>query len=740
MLVQMDAREIFSAVFRQMWKFLALFIPIVLIALIYAIAATPQYGSNAKLLVRFGQDARPDMAISQNGGGLSSEDKRGLVQSNVNILSSRDLIETLLRDVGVKRAYPEIADSVKGEKQQISAAADQLIAKDLLTRTESGAGIIETTILNENPETAKLLLDKLLTLFVEKQSEIYGNPQAEAIREQADAAYTKLEQANRELFEYKTKVGVASIDEEITLLLKKRSDIAEYLSRNNEGVPTTPVVPLGEPKTPTEIAPVDAQTIGVPANEEAAATEEFEMPAPPLSEITLDETDSEGIEPSDVDILPAKMGELGGDVPFPALDESQKRIDELRAKEVTMRQTYREDSDVMRNLKRNIAAETKVLRKSIDALQKKLVDLDARIAQMSEYKAVYDTLARKVQFSEETYKTAKGRLQAAEVNSDLNQRKITQISVLEQPTVPQRPAKPQKFLIVLLSIIVGGALGVGVCLISELLDQRLVSPSQVSACLRDPLLSSFSLKVVDANGALTTPTYLEQSSEKIREKIMARLLPEPPKPPVQKPALILSQRSMGTLYQSVIAQIEGQPDKKCFLVASAYKDEGAGTIAWEFSRYLAETLGKKVLFVNYGVVPQPGRPTLLDVVQGKGSEDQAIRGMDNLNARVQTAYLAHPDQANLVLANAHELSRLMGLLKSRFDMIFIPASNILAEPSHIGLVRIADASLFVIEADRTRVPVALKAVELLKTAGAQVTGIILNKRIYYIPKWLYQHL
>ena len=341
MLVQMDAREIFSAVFRQMWKFLAIFIPIVLIALIYALSATPQYGSNAKMLLRFGQDARPDMAISQNGGGLSAEDKRGLVQSNVNILSSRDLVETLMRDITVKRAYPELAEDIKDENRQVMAAVNQLIVKDLVTRTESSAGIIEMTLLNENPETAKLMLDKLLALFIERQSEIYGNPQAEAIREQADATYAKLEEANRELFEYKTKVGVASIDEEISLLLKKRSDIAEYLSRYEEG--GAPVVPLGSPK----IAPIDGDEID-PYLETP--------PAGPNSETA--------IQPNDVGILPAKMGEFGGNVPFPALDEIQKRIDDLRAKEITMRQTYKPGSDVMRNLQLNIAAETEVLKKS----------------------------------------------------------------------------------------------------------------------------------------------------------------------------------------------------------------------------------------------------------------------------------------------------------------------------------------------------------------------------------------
>lgn len=725
MLVQMDAREIFSAVFRQIWTFLAIFIPIVLIALIYALAATPQYGSNAKLLVRFGQDARPDMEISRNGFGLSSEDKRGLVQSNVNILSSRDLVEVLLKDITVKRAYPDIAADVKDEGRQLAAAADRFIKKDLVTRTESSAGIIEATILNENPETAKLMLDKLLALFIDRQSEIYGNPQADAIREQAEAAYTKLEDANRELFQYKTKVGVASIDEEITLLLRKRSDIAEYLSRNDEISVTAPSGPAV-----------------VPLYEEDIDEDPY-MEEPPVAP-GADTVIGSGR----VSILPAKMGETGEDVPFPALDEIQKRIDELRAREITLRQTYKPGSDVIRNLQRNIAAETEVLRTAVLSLQEKLKQLDTRISQMNEYKAVYDTLMRKAQFSEETYKTAKTRLQAAEVNSDLNQRKITQISVLEQPGAPEKPAKPQKFMLLLLSIIVGGAFGAGVCLVAELLDQRLASPSQVAACVREPLLSSFSFKVVAADGTRVTPTHWDQSLQKIRSVLPASILSKLPGgaavAPVQAPAssslAILSPRSMGTLYQSVASQLQGQPDKKCFLIASAYQGEGAGTVAWEFCRFVAETLGKKVLFINYGAAPQAGRPTLLAVAQGQASEEQAISGVHNMDPRIQTATLASPDQANLVLANHPELSRLIASLKGRFDMIVLPASNILAEPAHIGLARLADTTLFVIEADRTRLPVVLKALELLKAAGTQVTGVILNKRMYYIPKWLYRHL
>lgn len=715
MIVQMDVRSVFSTIFRQFWKFMLIAVPIVLVALIYVLTATPVYESRARLLVKFGQDARPDMAISQSGSGLSAEERRGLVQANVNILINRDLAEALMKKVTVEKAYPEIAARIKNPNSALNAAVSQF-GQDLKTNTESAAGAIDVSVSHPNPKTANLLLRELLDMYVRRQSEIFGNPQADVIREQADTAYDQLEEANKDLFAYKEKVGVASIDEEITLLLITRSNIADYLSRQEAG--------------------------GIGSDQQVPS-----LDMPETGEVITDETISEDVlveetpgQMGGIAVLPAKKGG-GSEIPFPALDEIQRRIDDLRTKELEFLRTYKPSSEIVRNLRENIETETEVLNAAVQALSAKLAELDGRIAQMNQYKAEYDILLRKVKLNEEMYKTAQTRLQAADVNRDLNERKITQISVLEQPSSPERPAQPKKLLTMILAIIVAGALGVATCLISELIDTRFSYPEQLSAHLKEPLLSSFSRKRLTADGSIETSSYWEESLKKYKVafyKLMKKDLPaEPAMTSGVVEKKILSASSMSRLFQSMSARLS-EPGKKIVFVGSSYHGEGVTTVAWELSRYITESIKKDVLFVDYGNAPQG--VSLLDVARGKGSLDDALTTLTKGEGKLSVARFADDEERGSTIAYMDELEKVFASLKERFDYVIMPGSNMILDASQVALSKLADGTVFVIEADRTRAPVAKRTLQNLRDSGARIVGLVLNKRFYYIPKWLYSHL
>ena len=51
-----------------------------------------------------------------------------------------------------------------------------------------------------------------------------------------------------------------------------------------------------------------------------------------------------------------------------------------------------------------------------------------------------------------------------------------------------------------------------------------------------------------------------------------------------------------------------------------------------------------------------------------------------------------------------------------------------------------DGVILVVESGRTRRPTAIKAKKELEQAGAKIIGVILNRRKYYIPEWIYKRL
>jgi protein-tyrosine kinase len=51
-----------------------------------------------------------------------------------------------------------------------------------------------------------------------------------------------------------------------------------------------------------------------------------------------------------------------------------------------------------------------------------------------------------------------------------------------------------------------------------------------------------------------------------------------------------------------------------------------------------------------------------------------------------------------------------------------------------------DGVILVVNYDKTRRQVALRAKKELEEAGANILGVIINRRKYYIPDWIYRRL
>ena len=79
-------------------------------------------------------------------------------------------------------------------------------------------------------------------------------------------------------------------------------------------------------------------------------------------------------------------------------------------------------------------------------------------------------------------------------------------------------------------------------------------------------------------------------------------------------------------------------------------------------------------------------------------------------------------------------------LKKNFSLIIVPTPGIISNPVSAILSRSYDGIVFVIEAERTRAPVAKQALHSLDATGQKVLGVVLNKQRHYIPDWLYKKL
>ena len=163
--------------------------------------------------------------------------------------------------------------------------------------------------------------------------------------------------------------------------------------------------------------------------------------------------------------------------------------------------------------------ENRALRKSLDAEMRKIVaglengtrqslqreaELRAAIATQRAHlledkvnRNELALLARNVETAQRTYETALQRSVVSQVDSRARQ---TNVTLLNPAPVPREPFRPRIALNIALSVAIGAMLGIGIVILSELLDRRVRLSGDLDQGLDAPLLV-----VLDAGRSSTIP-------------------------------------------------------------------------------------------------------------------------------------------------------------------------------------------------------------------------------------------
>ncbi len=108
--------------------------------------------------------------------------------------------------------------------------------------------------------------------------------------------------------------------------------------------------------------------------------------------------------------------------------------------------------------------------------------------------------------------------------------------------------------------------------------------------------------------------------------------------------------------------------------------------------------------------------------------------------KIHQAGLAIDGHMDIAHANLDALQQGFVQLRRNYDLILMPVSGVVQNAGALHLGKLADGVVVVVEAEKTRAPVVQQALERLAEFGGKVLGTVLNKRRYYIPKFLYGRL
>ena len=198
----------------------------------------------------------------------------------------------------------------------------------------------------------------------------------------------------------------------------------------------------------------------------------------------------------------------------------------------------------------------------------------------------------------------------------------------------------------------------------------------------------------------------------------------------------LEQR-VESLFATLLPIIDERKSLVVHLVAATL-GEGVSTLARTLAVIAARHSWCKVALLELaaeGASRPVDGPTLLDQFAAGGAA-----GFEQANVGGAPLALGRLSDTGAARPRIDTLRDFYAWARERFTLVIVDCPPIMQAPDSAVLCGLADGTILVVEADRTRVPVVQRARETLTAGGAKILGVVLNKREDLIPSFLYRFI
>jgi len=206
-----------------------------------------------------------------------------------------------------------------------------------------------------------------------------------------------------------------------------------------------------------------------------------------------------------------------------------------------------------------------------------------------------------------------------------------------------------------------------------------------------------------------------------------------------------TRRVFASIYNNVLLTTDVTP-LKSILVCAADEGEGATTVAVGLALAAAEQQTGPVLLIdgNFrkpGVLATFGQKDLYglgEIMAGKMEADCAISATAAPNLRIMGAGAAQPNY--VMKLESPSFQNFLQKLSALYALVIVdgPAVNFWTES--VLFAPQVDRVFLVIHAGETRVPVVAAALSKLSANGCDKVELVLNRRTFPIPPWMYKKL
>ncbi len=296
------------------------------------------------------------------------------------------------------------------------------------------------------------------------------------------------------------------------------------------------------------------------------------------------------------------------------------------------------------------------------------------------------------------------RYEEARINES---KETSDVRIIDRAIKPTTPVSPNHASDLLLGFLIGLVIGIGLAMIVEINDTTVKSADEIT-----------NLTGLTSMGVIPKAT---EEFEALGEERLVVL--ESPRSPIAETYRIL---------RTNIQYFGIDKELRALSITSPCKGEGKTTTTANLGVTIAQQ-GYKTLLVDtdlrkakmHLLFSIPSTPGFTELILGDRTDEDVIRSTQVENLFILPS--GHPPPNPSELLSSQRTREIIGRFRKEYERIIFDTPPVLAVTDPAILGSLADGTILVIEAENTEAEAVREAVNLLKTARAQILGFVLNK-------------
>ncbi|WP_447968798.1 GumC family protein [Nitrospira sp. M1] len=470
-------RDILTTLFKHKVKILVAFSVVFLPILGWVYLSVPYFEAESTIVLKSGREhvVRPEVGSVQE---YVDFDKEAAIQTELNIISSKDLARQVIQTIGIHKIYPELASASQEKGQDAIYPATLKFLGKLTTEPVNYSNVISLTFLHKDPQMAAMALNILIDLLKGKHLEVFSDPKASFLNNQLRNYEEKLKKSEAKLQAFKRKNNLtSSLKEHQQRLLNQKADLdMEYkkIKHQIHGLRSKGISLESQLQTIPQTIPLSStqgDSVLKKAQEDLFDLQRQEQNL--LGKYTEDSLPVQNLR-KEIQLLEGFIRE------HPKEKRSDTIISGNNPTFQNLEITKLETSSALKTKQ----ASMKVIADHIKELDNKILSFD----QLSEDLAV---LERQKNADEQNVQLYLGKVEEAKVSEEMDRLQMSNIRVIQIAEPPLQPIGRPAALKLLLGVILSSFFSLGVAFISEFLAGTYTRPDQAVEDLGLPVLASF---------------------------------------------------------------------------------------------------------------------------------------------------------------------------------------------------------------------------------------------------------